>query len=117
MLTKGRKKAEDKTDLGEKIRNSAAVMLRYMQMEMLSRQGIEESGFWEIDLCLEYNVLRVLRLTGTGMMPAALGKITQGNEGRWRGERNKGGVGNVPTLKVGEEETAKDSEMGGPVRE
>ena len=42
-------------------------------------------------------------------MPAALGKITQGNEGRWRGERNKGGVGNVPTLKVGEEETAKDS--------
>ena len=51
------------------------------------------------------------------MMPAALGKITQGTEGRWRGERNKGGVGNVPTLKVGEEETAKDSEMGGPVRE
>ena len=38
LLTKGRKKAEDKTDLGEKIRNSAAVMLRYMQMEMLSRR-------------------------------------------------------------------------------
>ena len=59
MLTKGRKKAEDKTDLGEKIRNSAAVMLRYMQMEMLSRQGIDESGFGEINLCLEYNILHV----------------------------------------------------------
>lgn len=59
LLTKGRKKAEDKTDLGEKIRNPAAVMLRYMQMEMLSRQGIDESGFWEINLCLEYNILHV----------------------------------------------------------
>lgn len=50
MLTKGRKKAEDKTDLGEKISNSAAVMLRYMQMKMLNRQGIDESGFWERNL-------------------------------------------------------------------
>lgn len=33
------------------------------------------------------------------------------------GERNKEGVGNVPMLKVGEEETAKESEMGGRVRE
>lgn len=59
MLTKGRKKAVDKTDLGEKIRNSAVVMLRYMQVKMLSRQGIDESRFWERNLCLEYNIVYV----------------------------------------------------------
>ena len=59
LLTKGRKKAEDKTDLGEKIRNSAVVMLRYMQVKMLSRQGIDESGFWERNLCLEYHIVPV----------------------------------------------------------
>lgn len=32
-------------------------------------------------------------------------------------DRIKEGVGNVPMFKVGDEETAEESEMGGPVRE
>lgn len=59
LLTTGRKKAEDKIEFGEKIRNSAAVMLRHMQTAMLSRQGIDESGFWERNLCLEYSFVHV----------------------------------------------------------
>lgn len=49
LLTTGREKAEDKIDFGEKIRDSAAVMLSLTFLliyarEMLNRQGIGESG-------------------------------------------------------------------------